>query len=306
MRHFTPASSLVALSLAVALVAGCDDGAASEPGPSADAGVDVTADGPATADASEDSAADATIEAGDEATADAAEEPDVVPLPTGTYDVAAAWGPMLDQGAPAFPAGVWGGMSVTFGRDGQLLEVVNPSWTLSTSEPNAEIDADGVVAWGRWQSGTATWSTPAATVEALHYVIGVATGDASKLHASYGVFASGSPVAATTTSVIGAPNSVGGTVTFDAGTVAFTLEHIFVAGHEFSVSATSGLYAGTGFLANGTVTSTTGGCSTGCVANLTNAPLVQGWFYGPDGDRVALQYGFTSDVGTVVGTVVAK
>lgn len=231
----------------------------------------------------------------------------VTPLVTGTYSAGAAWGPTVSGGPPNYQGGVWGSQTVTFDTAGEMLQISNASWTLSTSSPLPEFGADGIVGWGRWSTGTSTSGGPS-TIEAFSYIVGVQTPSASSLQATYTAFASTAPTAWATSTTVGTPNQVTGTVTYASGTgtVTFSLSNITVGGQSFSITGSTGLYATTGFLADGTVTPGGGGCDAGCGGNITNAPMVQGWFYGASGERAALNYGFTTSLGTVSGAVVLR
>lgn len=294
----SPAILLVLPSLALVL-ARCSSGDTGN-----DAGSDASPD-VALDHASDVSATDASDGASD--AADAADVVDsgipVVPLVTGTYAAGAVWGPAQNGSPPNYPGGIWGGQTCTFNQAGELLQISNNSWTLSTTSPIAELGADGVVGWGRWTTGNSTMGG-STSISQLHYIVGTQTPSDTNIKASYTAFASTAPVAMGTSTVLGSTNKVTGTVTFNAGTVTYSLANIAVGGDTFSISGSSGLYATTGFLADGAVTSTA--CDGGCVGNVTNAPMVHGWFIGASGERAALEYGFTSPLGTVSGAVVLK
>jgi hypothetical protein len=240
-----------------------------------------------------------------DATADAEGGLPVTPLVTGTYSAGAAWGPTAAGGPPNYQGGIWGGQTVTFNAAGEMLQISNATWMLSTSSPLPEFRADGIVAWGRWSSGTSTAGGPS-TIAAFSYIIGTQTPSASNIQATYTAFASTAPTAWSASATVGTSDQVTGTVTYSSGTVSYSLSNISVGGQTFSITGSSGLYATTGFLADGAVTSGAGACDAGCGGNITNAPMVQGWFYGANGERVALNYGFTTSIGTVSGAVVLK
>ena len=58
------------------------------------------------------------------------------------------------------------------------------------------------------------------------------------------------------------------------------------------------------FQTGGTVTGL--GCTTGCSAALAGGNLIQGAFFGPNGERIGLQYGINASVGQIFGTAVLK
>lgn len=227
----------------------------------------------------------------------------VVPLVTGTYATGGVWGPSQGGAPPNYPGGLWGGQTCTFNTKGELLQISNASWSLSTTAPIAELGADGIVGWGRWATGTSTMGG-SSTISHFHYIVGTQAPAATNIKASYTVFASTAPTAVGTSTVIGTANQITGTVTYNGSSVTYSLDNISVGGDTFSITGSAGLYATTGFLAGGTVTSTV--CDGGCVGNITNAPMAQGWFIGSNGERAALNFGFTSPLGTVSGAVVLK
>jgi hypothetical protein len=293
MRHRVLFLVLSTLGLALARCGNSDSGS--------DAGSDASPD-VALDHASDVSSTDAASDAADAADAVDSGIP-VVPLVTGTYAAGAVWGPAQNGSPPNYPGGLWGGQTCTFDTTGALLQISNSSWTLSTTGPIAELGADGIVGWGRWATGNSTMGGTTA-IKQLHYIVGAQAPAETNIKASYTVFASTTPVAMGTATVLGSANGVTGTVTYSAGTVTYSLANIAVGGDTFSITGTSGLYATTGFLAGGTVTSSA--CDGGCVGNITNAPMAHGWFIGANGERAALEYGFTSPLGTVSGAVVLK
>jgi hypothetical protein len=230
-----------------------------------------------------------------------------IALIDGTYSAGAVWGPVSSG---RYQGGLWGGQTLTFDASGALLKLTNSSgWQLESSEPLAEFGADGVVAWGRWASGTSTrWggSSGAAPMLATSYIAGAQSPSREVLHATYTAFASTAPTALSGSSLaVGASNTVTGTVALaDGARVVISLDNVTVGGHVFRLTASAGFYATTGFLAGGEVTSGDGGCP--CTANVMNAGAAQGWFFGVNGERVGLNFGFSSAVGDVSGAVVFK
>jgi hypothetical protein len=227
-------------------------------------------------------------------------------LADGTYSAGAVWGPV--SSGHQYQGGLWGGQTLTFDPSGSLAKLTNASWQLETSEAPAEFGADGVVAWGRWASGTSTnWGGRSGTAPmiAMNYISGAQSPSQGVLHATYSAFASTAPTAISGASLaVGSSNAVAGTVSIGNGTAALELHNITVGGHTYSLTASAGFYATTGVLAGGTVTSDDGGCP--CTAQVMNAGAVQGWFFGANGERAGFNYGFSSAVGDVSGAVVFK
>ncbi len=234
----------------------------------------------------------------------AAADAGTVALADGTYSAGVVWGPVSSG---QYQGGLWGGQTLTFDASGALLKLASSTrWQLETSEAPAELGADGVVAWGRWASGTSTnWggADGTAPMVAANYIAGNQSPTPEILHATYTAFASTAPTALSgSTLAVGSSNAVTGTVAIQNGTVTLSLDNIAVGGHTFALTASAGFYATTGVLAGGQVTSTDGGCP--CTAQVMNAGAAQGWFFGANGERAGFNYGFTSAAGDVSGAVV--
>lgn len=308
-------SVMASASAALALYAGCVSDDSTSPTLSLDAGgPDVaTSQDAATADrgAPDVETADVVVsDAGNDAadTSDASDAMPIVALDSGTYTAGATWGPLAAASPPNYMGGIWGSQTLTFDSAGQLLQIANASWSLSTTPPLPEYGADGIVAWGRWSSGTCTISGVNPSMAPVSYIAGARPSSTSAFKATYDVFASTAPTALGGSTMLGTANVVTGTVAYDSGSgnVTVNLSNIVVGGQSFAVTGTVGPFDTTGFLGAGTVTSSSGACDAGCTGNITNAPLLQGWFVGATGERVALNYGFTSTIGTVSGAVVLK
>lgn len=233
----------------------------------------------------------------------------VVPLPNGTGGLAAAY--VSTSGS--FAAGLLGG-NLSFASTGELSQFTDCcSSNHFTSGVTAEYGADGIIAWGRWASGTHSTAGPLAT---MSYVAGLQanTPVVSSLVRGYASFASTSAVITSGGSIVasGTPNSVTGTLNVNfatipgAGSLTYSL-NIPVAGQTFTVNGSATQYAGTSFLGlSSTITSTGAGCSTSCVGNIPYGDAIQGFFTGTAAQRAGANYGFTSQLGQVSGAVVFK
>ena len=186
---------------------------------------------------------------------------------------------------------------------------------------------DGIVRWGSSAGGTLNGQN----VLMSSWITGIATPTSglANLVGTYNVFASTAPfmVNGATSTVVGAPNTVNGIVTFNFSTnnLAYALT-VATVGDSFNLNGGATINANNPTFAGGTGTVTTLGsaCGTGCSAVLNGgASLVQGAFFGTNGQRIGLQYGFNvpviilsgsgeSEGGTIVpggqiyGTAVAK
>jgi hypothetical protein len=235
-----------------------------------------------------------------------------VPLPSGT-----GGGSFVISNGSTTGGGLWGG-TLTFDAEGRLTDYLDSAgWSL-TGGTVSEFDADGIVAWGRWTSGTGSGSGApfgGGSVTVLQYAVAEVTPDLptiSTLARSYTSFDSTRPTVENGGVITtGTVDGVTGTLALDnaANTVSYALT-IVVGLHTFSLSGT-GTFVSPGttdvrILGGGTVTSSSGDVSGGWTGLIPYGPLFQAVVYGADGGRVVGNFAFTSDIGTVSGTVVFK
>lgn len=213
--------------------------------------------------------------------------------------------------------GLWGG-TLTFDTDGRLIDYLDSAgWSL-TGGAVSEFDADGIVAWGRWTGGAGTGIgvlLGSGSLTVLSYGAARVTPDGptlSSLARSYTSFGSTRPTIENGGVITSGPvDGVTGTLTLDneANTVSYALT-VVVGLHRFSVTGTATFVSpGTAdarILGGGTVTSSTGDVAGGSTGLIPYGPLFQGVVYGVDGERVVGSFAFSSDIGTVSGTVVFK
>jgi hypothetical protein len=226
-------------------------------------------------------------------------------------------GPFVISNGSSTAGGLWGG-TLTFDAAGRLTDYLDSAgWALNGGTVS-EFDADGIVAWGRWTAGSGSgFGAPfgGGSVTVLQYAVSETGPDSTTLSAlarSYTSFASTRPTiengAVITT---GAVDGVTGTLTLDneANTVSYALT-VVVGLHVFSVTGTATFVspgtADSRILGDGTVTSSTGDVDGGWTGLIPYGPLFQAAVYGSDGERVVGSFAFTSDIGTVSGTVVFK
>ena len=116
---------------------------------------------------------------------------------------------------------------------------------------------------------------------------------------------SGSPYNTTA----GTANLVRGNMSVNFATLgySYSLNNIVVGSDSFSINSgnlnlldrNSNTFAG-----NATVTQNAQSCSPACTGHLAGGNVVQGAFFGPNAERIGMQYGFTSNIGEVFGSVV--
>jgi FecR protein len=238
-----------------------------------------------------------------------------IPLSSGTGGLGAAY--VEPSGYPTpFSSGLLGG-SLTYDAQGRLLSFSDGSQPLSystTAANVAEFDADGIIAWGRWSSGTKSYYSNNTSLTHFNYIAGV-SGAAVPIVGTYTVFASTAPVAVDygtgAVLAVGASNTVTGSMNINfpgatGGSLTYNL-NVPLSGQTFNLTGTANQYSGTNFLgATSTITSTGGACSGVCTGAVPYGNAIQGAVYGTGNTRVGAQYGFNSGLGTVTGAVVLR
>jgi len=221
--------------------------------------------------------------------------------------------------SPSFLGILLGGNLTFDGSSAALLQYVDSSLPGNTfiSPSVLESHADGIVAWGLWNGGTATGgyaSQIGSNIAALAYVVSLNSAATpgvllNNLRDTFSVVASTSPIAVSGGAIVarGAPNTVSGTlnVDFPASSATYTLQ-IPLAGQTFSIAGSARrLGTGGAFLGNSsTITSSAGRCGSGCVGAVPLGDAIQGFITGPNAERAAATYGFVSLLGKVTGGVV--
>ncbi len=237
-----------------------------------------------------------------------------IPLPPGVTGLGGVW---TDANySSGIAAGLIGG-SLSFDAQGRLLSYSDGSQSLmfSTSAPNVvEFDADGIVAWGRWDAGVKNVSGNVTNLTHFTYIAG-APGAAVPIVGNYDVFGSTAPVAINPSSgmvvVLGASNSVTGNMQINfpgasSGSLNYNLA-IPLNGQTFSISGSANQYSGVGFLGfSSTISSSAGACANVCTGTIPYGDAIQGAVFGTGNARVGAQYGFSSGIGTVTGAVVLR
>ena len=176
--------------------------------------------------------------------------------------------------------------------------------------------SDGVVSWGR-ASGSFENGVVDEPVEWMDYIVGLrpAPGQLNKLSGTYHVFASTAPMLVDTSGVsaaIGAVNSTTGSLSFDFNTSSYSYNlNVQTVGENYLLSGSGASLDknNPNFAASGTVTSlgTTCAVSGSCYQALHDGGnLVQGAFFGKQGNRAGMQYGFTAPSGAIYGSTVLK
>ena len=239
----------------------------------------------------------------------------------------------------AFKSGIAGAEQIvssatnTFDASGNLTQSVTATNINVTPMTFSSFNStDGIIAWGRADAGNHTVSGQNYNMDKVEYIAGTTpvAANLANLSGTYTVFGSTAPFldVAGVKMQIGNANSTG-TFNFNFGantynynlqvqTLAFTVGTgplaTGFAAQTFSLtnSGVVSLSSASPVFSNaGNVNSQTAGsaiCSAGCGGALSGGNLVQGAFFGINGERVGIQYGFSvpAALATVYGGVVLK
>ena len=166
-----------------------------------------------------------------------------------------------------------------------------PGSTASGGTSVAEAGNDGVIAWGRWTSGTTAGSGPNALRafsgnDSFHYMVGIPTSDADMVAlANGGVTATysfaGGTAPTTDRGGIGTLNSASLTARFAASAVDVNF-NLSVPGTSYTVSGVGLSINGSGF--SGSVGASGATCGSGCTTP------IDGFFAGSQAARAGLSY----------------
>ena len=177
----------------------------------------------------------------------------------------------------------------------------------------SSVNNDGIIGWGRITPGTLTSGGVNNTIEWMDYAIGAKPDPAqlANFRGTYNVFGSTAPIflrSGGTSLVVGLENAVTGALAFDFNTANYNYNLNVVAGvvnYGLNGSGNALNAANPIFQTGGTVTNVI--CSIGaCSPALQGGNLIQGAFFGQNGERIGLQYGFNVPLGAVYGTAVLK
>lgn len=195
----------------------------------------------------------------------------------------------------------------------------------------SSYNSDGIVGWGRANGGDITIAgisgngnngngnggaispTTTGTIQWMDYAIGIKPEAAqlANLTGTYNVFGSTAPMLVTsggTPQEIGSANSIAGNFVFNFATTNYNYNlNVQTVGADYALAGSGSALtaANPTFQTGGTVTSAA--CGAGCSAALQGGNnLIQGAFFGSNGERIGLQYGFNAPTGKIYGTAVLK
>ena len=197
---------------------------------------------------------------------------------------------------------------LSYDANKNLTKVSAPGKTINLRSVSA-AKSDDIIAWGQAGAGS-TYN--GSSLDRLIYIAGTTVNPANltNLTGTYNVFGSSSPFLVIGSSVnsLGAANAVNGNLNFDFRnyTFGYNLNVPTIVNGTFNLFGTGALNSAGRFITAGTVTN-----ATACVVACTGAfgtNLIQGAFFGANGERIGLQYGINAPSlnGQVYGNAVLK
>lgn len=228
------------------------------------------------------------------------------PLPSGPGYVGALAGNYTDRSGFILPAIDGIPTNATFNDGGELLSYSVTGYSSASAGVIAGGLTDGIIAWGRWDSGNTTDSSGLTqAVQDVHYVIGQVTPAADIMALStaanpvgtYSLLGFTYPTAIDSNGVrtVGTQPVTGSlTAWFGTGLVDVTLG-VPVGGNNFGITASNFYSAGTSAFAG-----------IGSVSGINNGGVaaISGLFAGPNASRAGLVYQFdTAGAVNPIGTV---
>ena len=207
----------------------------------------------------------------------------------------------------------------------QLTNVSNISSDSAnvSNSPSYKYDqySDGLISIGRvWDSGSGYVGNVSnagvtGSIKWLDYMVGVtpAPGQLNNLTGTYNVFASTAPMmvdANNISSQVGSANTATGNLAFNFGTGIYNYNltvNTIVDAFQLTGNGGSLNKNDPRFATGGTITSTGTTCqSVTCNPAINGVNLVQGAFFGKNGERAGMQYGFYVGGDSIWGTTALK
>ena len=169
--------------------------------------------------------------------------------------------------------------------------------------------SDDFITWGQAGAGT-TYN--GSSIDRLIYIAGVTANptNLANLTGTYNVFGSSAPflVSGSTANSIGAANTVNGNLNFNFSnyTLGYNINVPTTVNGTFNLAGSGALTTAGTFATTGTVINPSA-CSVACSGAL-GGNLIQGAFFGENGERIGLQYGINAPSlnGQVYGNAVLR
>ena len=203
--------------------------------------------------------------------------------------------------------------NLTFDANNNLSQVDTTSTTRTIKPVNfaSTNSSDGIISWGQAGAGTSYNTT---SIDRYDYIAGATPNPANLvgITGTYTVFGSTAPflVSGSAVSAIGIADAVKvGSLKFNftSYTFGYNINVPTTANGTFNLTGNGGLTPAGTFATTGIVTNPTA-CLVACTGAFNGGNLVQGAFFGANGERAGLQYGINAPSlnGQVYGGTVLK
>ena len=189
--------------------------------------------------------------------------------------------------------------NLTFDANNNVTQVdsASPTRTIKPLNFASTNSSDGIISWGQAGAGS-TYNTT--SVDRYDYIAGVTPNPANLvgITGTYTVFGSTAPflVSGSTVRAIGIADAVKiGSLNFNFAnyTFAYNINVPTTATGTFNLTGNGGLTPAGTFATTGIVTNPTA-CGVACTGAFNGGNLVQGAFFGVNGERAGLQYGINA------------
>ena len=190
------------------------------------------------------------------------------------------------------------------------VDTTSPTRTIKPVNFASTNSSDGIISWGQADAGT-TYNTT--SIDRYDYIAGATPNPANLvgITGTYNVFGSSSPflVSGASANTVGLANAVNGSLNFNFSTYTFgyNINVPTTINGTFNLTGNGGLTPAGTFATTGIVTNPTA-CVVACTGAFNGGSLVQGAFFGANGERAGLQYGINAPSlnGQVYGGTVLK
>ena len=191
------------------------------------------------------------------------------------------------------------------------VDTTSPTRTIKPVNFASTNSSDGIISWGQADAGT-TYNTT--SIDRYDYIAGATPNPANLvgITGTYTVFGSTAPflVSGSAVSAIGIADAVKvGSLNFNftSYTFGYNINVPTTANGTFNLTGNGGLTPAGTFATTGIVTNPTA-CVVACTGAFNGGSLVQGAFFGANGERAGLQYGINAPSlnGQVYGGTVLK
>ena len=202
--------------------------------------------------------------------------------------------------------------NLTFDTSNNLTQADTTSLTKKIKPVNfaSTNSSDGIISWGQAGAGTTYNAT---SINRYDYIAGATPNPANLvgITGTYNVFGSSAPflVSGASVNTLGLANTVNGRLDFNFSTYTFgySINVPTMINGTFNLAGNGGLTPAGTFATTGIVSNPTA-CVVACTGAFNGGNLVQGAFFGVNGERAGLQYGINAPSlnGQVYGGTVLK